>query len=354
MRIPFFGRREKRQDGSFTEAAIDRLIQSFGGEPAKRVSETAAAAIASGTVARAFSVGEVEPGAPRTGLTPSVLSEIGASLVLSGESVWLIDVEAGGVRLHRAASWSIDGRGADGWRYLLTLNGPSDSVQRSVPAEAVIHPRINCAASEPHRGRSPLALTGLSGQTLANAEEQLRDETSGPVGRLIPSPEVAGATDTEADPLADLVATLAGLKGRAALVPTMNREWGAGSGQAFADWQSRRLGAEPPAALVELLGQRHDAILAAAGVPPMMFATGGQAQATREALRQFLHLTIAPLARQVEAEASLKLAAPVSIDFQALAASDVQGRARAFNSLVGGGMSLADAAAASGILQGDG
>ena len=40
----------------------------------------------------------------------------------------------------------------------------------------------------------------------------------------------------------------------------------------------------------------------------------------------------------------------VSFDFTQLAASDISGRARAFGSLVKGGMPMAEAAAVSGIL----
>ena len=57
-----------------------------------------------------------------------------------------------------------------------------------------------------------------------------------------------------------------------------------------------------------------------------------------------------PISRILESEASEKLGTPVEFDFCGLAASDLQGRARAFKSLIDGGMSLSDAAAASGIL----
>ena len=63
-----------------------------------------------------------------------------------------------------------------------------------------------------------------------------------------------------------------------------------------------------------------------------------------------MHTGVAPNARVIEAEARDKLMAEVSLDFTNLHASDVQGRARAFASMVNGGMALADAAAASGIL----
>ena len=71
----------------------------------------------------------------------------------------------------------------------------------------------------------------------------------------------------------------------------------------------------------------------------------------REAFRQFLHSGLRPIARLVEIEARQKLEIPdLAFDFETLFASDVQGRARAFQSLVGGGMDITKAASVSGIL----
>ncbi len=351
MRLPFFGRRETRQASDYTQAIVDRIVALWGGGDDANVGQTAAAATAAGAVARSFAAATVEPGVARTGLNPSVLAEIGAAFITAGESVWLIDVSDGGVQLHRASSWDITGRGPAGWLYRLTIPGPSDTIERRVPAAGVLHPRFGMSSSEPHRGRSPLALAGTSGQALANAEKALSDELSGPVGRLIPAPlDQLPEGEDGTDPVAVLTETIGGLRGRSALVPSMQREWGGSGGPPVADWKSQRMGAEPPDSVVKLRELGHNALLAAAGVPPMMFAAGGQAQATREALRQFLHLTIAPLSRVLETEASVKLAAPVTLDFTQLHASDVQGRARAFQSLVGGGMAIPEAAAASGIL----
>ncbi|MDE0455923.1 MAG: hypothetical protein OXI15_01400 [Chromatiales bacterium] len=72
----------------------------------------------------------------------------------------------------------------------------------------------------------------------------------------------------------------------------------------------------------------------------------------REAFRRFLHATIAPAARLVELELSAKLEEDVKLDFPGLMASDLSGRARAFQSLVSGGMEVAKAAALAGLMEG--
>ena len=69
----------------------------------------------------------------------------------------------------------------------------------------------------------------------------------------------------------------------------------------------------------------------------------------REAYRQFLFSTLQPLGRVVAAELSAKLDAEVVIDWTELRAADIASRARAFQSLVNGGMALPEAAV-SGVL----
>ena len=52
----------------------------------------------------------------------------------------------------------------------------------------------------------------------------------------------------------------------------------------------------------------------------------------------------------VQAEMRDKLDDEVSLSWQELRASDLSGRARAFQSMVGGGMALADAVAIAGLM----
>ena len=75
-----------------------------------------------------------------------------------------------------------------------------------------------------------------------------------------------------------------------------------------------------------------------------------QGTAQREAYRQFLFGTVAPLGRMVASELSVKLNTPIRLDWEELRASDIAGRARAFGTMVTGGMDLDKAAALSGLL----
>ena len=116
-----------------------------------------------------------------------------------------------------------------------------------------------------------------------------------------------------------------------------------------ATWEPKRFGADPPDILVKLVKLATAEVFAACGVNPALFADS-TGTAGREAYRQFLHSTLAPLGRAVESELSDKLDAEVRLDWEELRAGDVAGRARAFQSLVQGGMAIEDVARVSGVL----
>ncbi len=115
------------------------------------------------------------------------------------------------------------------------------------------------------------------------------------------------------------------------------------------EWTPRRLGANPPPTLPTLGGDVEKTILAACGIPPEA-VMGGQGTASREAFRRFLHLTISPSADVLGAQLEHLTDDPVKFKYDRLMASDIQGRARAFQSMVGGGMNIGRAAALSGLL----
>ena len=123
--------------------------------------------------------------------------------------------------------------------------------------------------------------------------------------------------------------------------------WGEGrAGAPLADWKAHRIGADPPGALVTLRGDAERAILAACGLQPELAYGGGQAAALREAYRQFVHLSVAPIGKAVAAEPALKLDTPgLAFDWSGLMAADVASKARAFQALTGGGMDAGAAGA---------
>ena len=88
---------------------------------------------------------------------------------------------------------------------------------------------------------------------------------------------------------------------------------------------------------------RRAACLLALGKPNI----DGTAQ--RESWRRFLHSSVVPMGLLVAAELSAALGAEVGLSFDRLMASDLSGRARAFGSLVKGGMGIDEALEVAGF-----
>ena len=127
--------------------------------------------------------------------------------------------------------------------------------------------------------------------------------------------------------------------GRVALLET--GDWGNAGGDTKVDLKTERFGAEPPASMVELMSVASREIYAACGFNAALWG-GAQAASVREAWRLALFGVLSPLGRMVESELQDKLEDTVKIGWTELRASDLSGRARAMQSMVNGGMPVAD------------
>lgn len=341
MRLPW--QRETRAESSYTDALVAALTANAKGEQTAFPTATAALETASGFVGRAFASAEVSAGDAITpALSPACLSMAGRALVRKGEIVFLIRVHGGVVELLPADSHDVDGDpDPHTWTYRVTVGGPSRTETREVAASGVIHLTYARDPDRPWRGVGPLQVAQLAGRLSAETTATLADEASQPRGSLLAIP-VDGGDPTVEQLRADLAR-----KGQLHLV--QGGDWDAGPGGGRADWRVQRIGANPPDALVALQRAAHDEVLAACGLSPALFDASAAA-ASREAYRQALHATIAPLGKLVAAELSAKLETPVKLDWAELRAGDIAGRARAFQSMVGAGMDPAKAAALSGLM----
>ena len=351
MRFPWTGR-EKRQTASYTDAVIGYLQRQAGGQ-AGELGEVAALEIAAGLYGRAFASAVVKgaPDAVADAVTPGVLELVGRELIRKGEAAFEVIVEGGELRLQPSASWTVYGSpDPSSWTYELTAAGPDRThTTRFLPGARVVHVRYACSPSEPWRGQSPMRVAAATSTLMANVEQRLAEELSAQTGILLPVPE--DASDETKD---KLKADLGGLRGKVALAPTTRGGWGGGQEtRPTHDWQAMRIGASPPAVLDVLRSSAARHVLAACGVPVELIETG-QGTAAREAYRRFLHSSVAPVARLVAMELREKLDAPdLELNFDGLMASDLSGRARAFQSMVGGGMDVAKAAALAGLMEPD-
>ena len=183
---------------------------------------------------------------------------------------------------------------------------------------------------------SPIAASETTKTLLNNLEVRLAQELGGPVGTLIPVPNVHSTDQLQTD--------IRGLKGQPTLVQSTAQGWGTGqTGAPFSDYKTVRIGASPPDALVALRREVEESVLAACGLNPSFL---GKSDGTllRESFRQFVFATISRTAQEVAGQIAKRFELPdFGFSFDKLAAADVTGRARAVGSLVLAGVSLEDA-----------
>ena len=330
--VPFSGGRLVEARDTVADRIIAARIAAAEGTVGPALS--AAVELATGLWERAFA------SAACRALTAHQLAVFAREILTRGESVW-IRPRAGGP-LQAAQSWDIYGMDQDpaGWRYRMTFGGPNTSGRTVLESgQWVVHVRIGSSRENPWRGESPLSRIVSTRQILDLLESKMADETSGPVGAVLPVPKesVKLANDINA------------MRGNVVVGETMSGGWGAGeSGAVRRDWQPVRIGGAVPSGNVELRRDVQAAVLAAAGVPPELAGGGHSGADSREGWRRFLHSTIAPIGVLLASELR-RVGLPDTIGFDSLFASDLQGRARAFGSLVQAGASPDSAARVCGF-----
>ena len=184
---------------------------------------------------------------------------------------------------------------------------------------------------EPWRGIGPYQSARITSRIQAFLETAIGDESSGTRGHLLPVPKQSGLKED-----------LRKLKGQLA---TVEHSQSASYGQnlergASGSLRPIRLGADPPAALVNLQAGIHSELLAVAGLPTALFDQDASAAASREAFRAFLSTSLKPLGVLVSGELSRLFEEDVTLAFDEIAGSDLMARSRAFGSLVTAGLSL--------------
>ena len=345
MRWPWA--RETRQQ-AYGDAVVDLILSRAGG--AATTSDPlaiGAVEVAAGLWGRAFMAASVLPASVGRldAITPAVRELIGRQLVRRGECLFVIEVEGGRLRLDPATAWNVTGASnPSSWMYEITRAGPSRATTtRRVNAERVVHLRWGTAPERPWQGVGPLEAARLTAALAGNLERRLSEETNMAAGAILGIPD--------GTPKSQLQSDLRGLKGQLVLLDSTAGGYGAGPQQApRRDLEANRLGANPPEVLATLRNDAAYAVLAACGVPPEMLRQS-DGTGRREAWRQFLFGSVAPVALTVAAELADKLDIPdLAFNHDAMSASDISGRARAFQSLVKGGMDVSKAAALAGLM----
>ena len=338
-----FSSLETRAD-SFTDTLVALLLSQASGGSTASVDALGVVEACAGLWGRSFASAAVTPSnLASDALTPAVLESIGRRLLLRGEAVFEIVVEGGRVRLIEADTWDVSGGRT--WTYRADFSVPSGSYSRTLPADMVLHPRIGTSASRPWAGEGPLSRSSATAGLAATLESKLSQEVGGPVGSVLPVPHTGSMSALQQD--------INKLAGKVVLAETTSGGYGDPQSAPKGDWLTRRIGANPPDSLINLRGEVATSILAASGCPSSLLERADGTLA-REEMRRFLHSTLSPVAGIVAGELADKLDTPgLALDFSALYASDLSGRARAFQSMVGGGMEISAAAALAGLMVDD-
>ena len=351
MRWPWQRRETREAVGGYTEI-ISRLIESQAAGTTQQASATAAMEAAAGLLSRAFASATVDaPDDIAEALSPRCLALIGRDLVRVGESLHVIRMMGGRLRLIPCSTWYYEGDAdPDSWLATCTAYGPSGSSTWRLPWSSVIFAAWGSPTARPYHGLGPAAWAAETARLSANAERSLADEAGGPVAALLTVPEGNDAgSDDDDDPLAGLRADIAKARGRALLVETTSGGYADGKDAApKRDWDPRHLHPAPTDAMVKLADAAFGRVVAAAGCSPALF-DDSDGTSKREALRQFYIGTVQPLARILERELSDKFGVPVRLRFD-LYNVDLAGRAQAFQKLVAGGVAVNEALVTAGLL----
>lgn len=271
--------------------------------------------IAAGTISRSFAAA-VPSGADARLFPATVMAEIGRDLIECGESVWRIGSE----RL---------------------VHLPALDIQ---PGVRQLHLRYS---TDVHSGRGigPLGRAAALATLATTIENSLAKEAGGLVGYILPIP-----TDGQDSSVAQLRRDLQSLDGKIALVETAAGGWDAGRAAApRREYEPRRLGPDIPESSLRLYRDINRMVLLACGLPTEILDEHTDGTSNRETWRRFLHGTLQPMAKLIEAQA-LEVGLSVQFSFEGLFASDIAGRARAFGSLVQGGMDVEEAATLTGLI----
>ena len=331
---------------SVTDAVVEALISAASGSSIPPTAESIGAVeAAAGLWARAFASASVTPSSAATrALTPSVMASIGRGLAIRGDVLLSIDV-MDGLTLTQASNWKVrGGTRPESWTYLAEFPVPGGVVKRTLSAESVIHLRYATRPGAPWAGISPL---GMADETRALAgwiEKRLAEEASTTAGYVAVVPDAASQGS-----ITNLANELKALKGKLFVAETTAQGWGQGPTAAprRADYETIRLGANPPDSLTKLRSDIKADIFGAYGIPSSVHRTGGSA---RESYRQFLSSTIQPLSKLVLEELADKLDTPtLAFDFSEMRAADISSRARAWSQLVNAGMDKAEASQKTGL-----
>lgn len=344
--LPKFMRRTERRN--YSDIALQAFMTGATGE-ANDAGRTAALEAVSSLLARDLMDARVSA-APwaQNAISPQWRAMTGRSLIRAGASMSFVEM-SGEMELIPCADWDWleGGLSEDTWTARVTAYGPVRTITRRLSRDSLVWVTWGASPRSRHRGAGPLSWASSTGRLAGAMERHLGDELTAPHAYTMPLPD---GDSTKMDAVAD---SLGKARGGLVFVPTTAGGFEAGRGEApHRDWIASRLGANPPAALVELARDAFDRALAACGCPPALFQARADGTAQREALRRWHLSVVRPVAGLLAHELTQRLDTPVTFQFDNYAV-DLQSRATSFKQLVANGVEIEKALAITGLLADD-
>ena len=299
----FLGLEHRASDG-YSNAAVDALLGSALGNVGQP-SATAAVQTCVRAIADPFATATVS-GAPMP-ISASFLVDLARRLLLGGNALYLIDLDRLGAIILRPASAFTFGGNPSRLSYELELPNPNQQGQpliRRVPAEGVVHVKINAPSSEPWLGRAPWQCAQLTAEALGQIERSLKADSSIPTGLLLPVPD--GISNAAKDGIRNALA-----RGKGAITPVETTAGGYGQGRLAAprnDYDQKRFGPAIPETSLGMRDRTAVQILRSYGLSEAIWGDGN---AQLQARRSLYLDVIIPLASVIAEELGAKLGAKV-------------------------------------------
>lgn len=358
MRIwPFSreSRAEAQRRQNYTTRQTERSYDQAA-NPQEVANASAALETCAGIYARAFASARVTGASPAVerAITPDVLARIGRDLIRVGECCHAIETAGGALTLVPVGDFDVQSGGYSeaSWTYRATMYGPSLQTTRNMPGAAIVHNRYATRTDTPWRGVGPLRWADVSSQLMARVERSLSTEMRIPPNVVVPMDpgKYENQNEAQREKLDEIKLTGGAIHGVRHASTWLDKS--TPLRDSATGWKPLHIHPDPPQATVLLRDGASMAIIAACGIGPSLVQPNADGVGQKEAWRRTMHGSISPLARLVEAELRAKLDAPtLALDFKDLFASDIVGRARAFGSMVTGGMDIQEAAVKAGLTE---
>ena len=343
-----FKKVEKRESGGGYTSQILALAEAQAHGTASP-GGTAALEAASGLIGRTLAAAkcECQDKELQKLVSPDFLLQVGRDLVRNGQSLYLISWSNQGLVLLPSSNWNWQSGDANprSWKCQVTTYGPSQSKTQLVGFDQVCFFKWGSFPGTTYEGRSPHRFASISTGLNSNLENQLSQESSGPVTNILPVDLEGGAAEID-----QVRRAIAGAKGKPLLLKTLAGGHGDQMSKPMKDWVPNRLGANFPQSSVQLARDSFSRTLSACGIPPSLFLENADGTSQREGLRRFHLSTIVPIARLIESELQDKLDQPdLKLHFDSYAKDQVS-RAQVFAKLTAGGIEANEALKISELL----